>query len=177
MIMPEDHFATNPPASPIVPQMLQRSHGPAPSVTSMTEPGMAGQGAYTARAVDGYTQPERADFRNQYGDHPYATSAPPRAQPVPLQERPQYVFGAAPAPPLDQSFQAQDPYLAHEKYQYPGDDYNEGQGPYPQTEHVYNAEDYSGYHAYSPETVQHASYGGAHARPKSTNSEDAYGGM
>ncbi|KAF8909581.1 hypothetical protein CPB85DRAFT_1435608 [Mucidula mucida] len=183
MIMPDDHFASNSPASPIVPQMYERGHTVAPSVTSMTGPGVAGQGAVY------YNQSQAQnpqDFRNQYSDHPYATSPPPRNQAQPLQERPQYTFGQP-----DNNYQ---PNVMSDD----GHGNYESHGAYssePQMQMAYNAEDYSGYHAYSPDTAQgyagahpgytdaggHAGYAGAHARTKSSNtladSEDAYGGI
>ncbi|KAF9027333.1 hypothetical protein BDZ89DRAFT_1160862 [Hymenopellis radicata] len=155
--------------------MYERGHTVAPSVTSMTGPGVAGQGAVY------YNQPQAQgpqDFRNQYSDHPYATSPPPRNQPLPqpLQERPQYTFGQAPDNNYHPNVMSDD---GHGNY--------EGHGAYssePQMQMAYNAEDYSGYHAYSPDMAPgyaggQAGYAGAHARTKSSNTvaDDAYGGI
>lgn len=163
MIMDDDAFTPTPPT----PQMFERGHNVAPSISSSTAggPGMAGQGAY----YTGGTQPQH-DFVDQYSDHPYAMSPSPRPQPaLPLQERQQYTFGQLPSQHYDPNGM--------------DDGLSDGHGPYssePQMQTSHNPEAYSGYHAYSPTVPVAAGYSaGAHARVKSTHTviDDAYGGI
>lgn len=185
--MPEDQFEPPPTLPDVAPQMHQHTH--APSVTSVTGPGIAGQGAFFNARPD----------PQQYSDHPYATSPPPRMAPMPvaapLRERQQYVFGQNPG------------------QQMPDEHFDNMNGVYsaePQMQTVYNPEAYSGYHAYSPD-VHHAQSAGyvaegypgneyahpsggyaagahpsngyvqdsSHGRTKSSNTvvDDAYGGI
>ncbi|KAK0214925.1 hypothetical protein IW262DRAFT_251977 [Armillaria fumosa] len=168
VVLDEDTLAPHRPTA-TAPQMYERGHSVAPSITSTTSPGMAGQGAYYAAQAD-------ADQYEPYGAHPYAstpyatTNAPPVVQDPPqpthvLQPRPQYTFGQVPAT-SGQNVMSDD---GHENMQ----------GAYssePTPQASYNQEAYSNYHAYSPDSAAYGNSAGAHARTR-TNDDDAYGGI
>ncbi|KAK0466816.1 uncharacterized protein EV420DRAFT_1505482 [Desarmillaria tabescens] len=167
IVLDEDTLDPHRPAA-TPPQMYERGHSVAPSITSTTSPGMAGQGAYYAAQSD-------AEQYEPYTAHPYAatpyatTTAPPVTQGPPqpthvLQPRPQYTFGQVPTPA--QNVMSDD---GHENME----------GAYssePTPQAPYNQEAYGNYHAYSPDNAGYGNTAGAHARTR-TNDDDAYGGI
>ncbi|PBK99870.1 hypothetical protein ARMGADRAFT_1008354 [Armillaria gallica] len=168
VVLDEDTLAPHRPVT-TAPQMYERGHSIAPSITSTTSPGMAGQGAY-------YAAQSGADQYEPYATHPYAsapyatTTTPPAVQDPPqpthvLQPRPQYTFGQVPQS-SGQNIMSDD---GHENMQ----------GAYssePTPQASYNQEAYGNYHAYSPDSGAYGNSAGAHART-GMNDDDAYGGI
>lgn len=166
MVLDEDTLAPQRSVA-TTPQMYERGHSVAPSITSTTSPGMAGQGAY-------YAGQGGVDQYDSYADHPYATgpytAAPPAVQAPPqpthvLQPRPRYTFGEVPTT-SGQQVTSDD---GHENTQ-------GAYSPEPTPQASYNPEAYGDYHAYSPEGSSYGNTAGAHMRTR-TNDNDAYGGI